>query len=76
MVGAGQVVQRPANLEEALELPSGWSKPSSRLMSLLRPGRQAGRAFGALSAAHSAGLVVANLAPGLLYGLGPAWSYG
>ncbi len=46
------------------------------VMSELRPGRQAGRAFGALSAARSAGLVVANLALGLLYGLGPAWSYG
>ena len=46
------------------------------LMSVLRPGRHAGRAFGALSAARSVGLVVANLALGLLYGLGPAWSYG
>lgn len=46
------------------------------LMSVLRPGRLAGRGFGALSAARSTGLVVANLALGLLYGLGPAWSYG
>ncbi|MDA8297815.1 MAG: MFS transporter [Actinomycetota bacterium] len=46
------------------------------LMSVLRPGRLAGRAFGALSAARSIGLVVANLALGLLYSLGPAWSYG
>ena len=46
------------------------------LMSMLRPGHLAGRAFGALSAARSVGLVVANLALGLLYGVGPAWSYG
>ncbi len=46
------------------------------LMSVLRPGQRAGRAFGALGAARSLGLVVANLALGLLYGLGPAWSYG
>ncbi len=46
------------------------------VMSTLHPGRQAGRGFGALSAARSVGLVVANLALGFLYGLGPAWSYG
>lgn len=46
------------------------------VMSELRPGRQAGRAFGALSASRSVGLMVANLALGFLYGLGPAWSYG
>lgn len=46
------------------------------VMSVLRPGRQAGRGFGALSAARGVGLVVANLALGFLYGLGPAWSYG
>ncbi len=46
------------------------------LMSALRPGPDAGRGFGALGAARSLGLVVANLALGLLYGLGPAWSYG
>ncbi len=46
------------------------------LMSVLRPGRLAGRAFGSLSAARSVGLFAANLVLGLLYGLGPAWSYG
>ena len=46
------------------------------VMSVLRPGRQAGRGFGALSAARGLGLVVANLALGFLYALGPAWSYG
>lgn len=46
------------------------------VMSELRPGRQAGRGFGALSASRGIGLVVANLALGFLYGLGPAWSYG
>ena len=46
------------------------------VMSVLHPGRQVGRGFGALSAARSVGLVVANLVLGLLYGLGPAWSYG
>jgi MFS family permease len=45
------------------------------LMAALRPGRTAGRGFGALSSARSVGLFVGNLALGLLYGLGPAWSY-
>ena len=45
------------------------------LMAALRPGRSAGRGFGALSSARSVGLFVGNLALGLLYGLGPAWSY-
>lgn|GEM_PF-142447 len=45
------------------------------LMAVLRPGRAAGRGFGALSAARSVGLFVGNLALGLLYGLGPTWSY-
>ncbi len=46
------------------------------LMSALRPGRQAGRAFGALSAARSAGLFLGNLIMGLLYGRGADWAYG
>jgi MFS family permease len=46
------------------------------LMSMLRPGRLAGRGFGALSAAWSIGVFVGNLVMGLLYGLGAAWSYG
>jgi MFS family permease len=45
------------------------------LMAALRPGRSAGRGFGALSSARSVGLFVGNLALGLLYGLGPSWSY-
>lgn len=46
------------------------------LMSVLRPGKLAGRGFASLSAARSVGLFVANLVLGLLYSLGPAWSYG
>ena len=46
------------------------------LMSVLRPGRQAGRGFGSLSAARSVGLVLGNLVMGLLYGLGADWAYG
>lgn len=46
------------------------------LMSVLRPGRTAGRGFGALSAARSIGLFVGNLAMGLLYGVGADWAYG
>ena len=46
------------------------------LMSVLRPGRQAGRGFGALSAARSVGLFLGNLIMGLLYGLGADWAYG
>ncbi len=45
------------------------------LMSTLRPGRAAGRGFGALSAARSIGVFVGNLVLGLLYGLGASWSY-
>jgi MFS family permease len=45
------------------------------LMGALRPGRSAGKGFGALSSARSVGLFVGNLALGLLYGLGPSWSY-
>ena len=45
------------------------------LMAALRPGRLAGRGFGALSSARSVGLFVGNLVLGLLYGLGPSWSY-
>ena len=46
------------------------------LMSVLRPGRQAGRGFGALLGARSAGLFFGNLIMGLLYGLGADWAYG
>ncbi len=46
------------------------------LMSVLRPGRQAGRGFGALTAARSAGLFLGNLIMGFLYGLGADWAYG
>ncbi len=46
------------------------------LMSILRPGGQAGRGFGALSAARSAGLFLGNLIMGLLYSLGAGWAYG
>jgi MFS family permease len=46
------------------------------LMAALRPGRQAGRGMGALSAARSLGLFVGNLVMGLLYGLGADWAYG
>jgi MFS family permease len=46
------------------------------LMSILRPGRQAGRGFGALGAARSVGLFLGNLIMGVLYGLGADWAYG
>lgn len=46
------------------------------LMGALRPGAAAGRGFGALSAARSFGVFAGNLVMGLLYGIGPAWSYG
>lgn len=46
------------------------------LMSVLRPGRSAGRGFGALSAARSWGVFVGNLVMGLLYGVHPAYAYG
>ncbi len=46
------------------------------LMSVLRPGDQAGRGFGALSAARSVGLFLGNLIMGFLYGLGADWAYG
>jgi len=46
------------------------------LMSVLRPGRTAGRGFGALSAARSIGLFTGNLVMGLLYGVGADWAYG
>ncbi len=45
------------------------------LMAVFRTGSAAGRGFGALSAARSIGVFVANLALGLLYSLGPSWSY-
>ncbi len=35
-----------------------------------------GRSFGALSSSRSVGLFVGNLVMGLLYQLGPSWSYG
>ncbi len=46
------------------------------LMSILRPGGQAGRGFGALTAARGIGLFLGNLIMGLLYGLGADWAYG
>lgn len=46
------------------------------LISLLRPGAQAGRGFGALTGARSVGLFVGNLVMGLLYGVGADWAYG
>ena len=46
------------------------------LMSVLRPGRRAGRGFGALTAARSVGLALGNVIMGLLYGLGAEWAYG
>ncbi|MDA8074985.1 MAG: MFS transporter [Actinomycetota bacterium] len=46
------------------------------LMSVLRPGRAAGRGFGALGAARSAGLFFGNLIMGLLYARGAGWAYG
>ncbi|MHB8295416.1 MAG: MFS transporter [Acidimicrobiales bacterium] len=45
-------------------------------MSMLRPGARAGRGFGALSAARSAGAFVGNLVMGLLYGAGASLAYG
>jgi len=45
------------------------------LMSILRPGSQSGRGFGALTAARSVGLFFGNLIMGLLYGLGADWAY-
>ena len=44
------------------------------LISVILPG--GGSGFGMLSAFRSVGLFVGNLAMGLLYGLGPSWSYG
>ena len=46
------------------------------LMSVLRPGRQAGRGFGALGAARSVGLFLGNLIMGFLYARGADWAYG
>ena len=46
------------------------------LMSVLKPGRRAGRGFGALTAARSVGLTLGNVIMGLLYGLGADWAYG
>ncbi len=46
------------------------------VMSVLRPGLQAGRGFGALTGARSVGLFLGNLVMGLLYGLGADWAYG
>lgn len=45
------------------------------LMSVLRPGRLAGRGFGALGAARSFGVFAGNLIMGLLYGLNPGIAY-
>jgi len=45
-------------------------------MSVFRTGAGAGRGMGALSAARSIGTFVANLAMGLLYGLGASYAYG
>lgn len=45
-------------------------------MSVLRPGTQAGRGMGALSAARSVGSFVGNLMMGLLYGVGVAVAFG
>lgn len=45
-------------------------------MSVLAPSAAAGRGFGALGAARAAGVFVGNLVMGLLYVLGPAYSYG
>lgn len=46
------------------------------LMSVLRPGQQAGRGFGALTATRSVGLFLGNLIMGVLYGIGADWAYG
>ncbi len=46
------------------------------LIGMLSQAGFAGRGFGALSAARSLGLFVANAALGLLYALGPGFSYG
>ena len=45
-------------------------------MSILGVSRRAGRGFGALSAARSAGTFAGNLAMGLLYGVGASAAYG
>ena len=45
-------------------------------MSVLRSGTQAGRGFGALSAARGVGTFVGNLVMGLLYGVGASLAYG
>ncbi len=45
-------------------------------MSVLAPSAAAGRGFGALGAARATGVFVGNLVMGLLYVLGPAYSYG
>ncbi len=70
--GAGELLLGVAVLGFALGVVETL-EPS--LMAALRPGRSAGRGFGALSAARSAGLFVGNLVLGLLYGFGPSWSY-
>lgn len=46
------------------------------LIAVLSKNQPAGRAFGALSFSRSIGLFVGNLVMGLLYQLGPSWSYG
>lgn len=46
------------------------------LIAVLSEGASAGRGFGALSASRSVGLFAGNLIMGLLYQLGPSWSYG
>jgi hypothetical protein len=46
------------------------------LIAVLSARGSAGRGFGALSASRSLGLFAGNLIMGLLYQLGPSWSYG
>ena len=45
-------------------------------MSVLRAGSQAGRGFGALSAARGVGTFIGNVVMGLLYGIGATAAYG
>ncbi len=46
------------------------------LIAVLSKNQPAGRTFGVLSSSRSIGLFVGNLVMGLLYQLGPSWSYG
>jgi MFS family permease len=46
------------------------------LVARLAPQAQTGGGMGALTAARSVGLFLANLVLGLLYHFGPAWAYG